>query len=159
MNKDILRYICLKLEPVDLINLTKCEKLSQKLDNNFWIEKLKKDFKIENVYNDGLIIYKELYSETHNSLYIFYERKYSDKLIEHLTQTGYIKKFEKEIFNLLGPFYGNYIDKHQKFWSIFRDFFEPYSMGDNIANLLLSDLLEDFRIKLGDESLFFKIGF
>ena len=77
MNKDILRYICLKLEPVDLINLTKCEKLSQKLDNNFWVKKLKKDFNVENIYDNSdnsVIIYKKLYSETDVSLSVFYER-------------------------------------------------------------------------------------
>lgn len=146
MNKDILRYICLKIEPVDLINLTKCEKLSQKLDNNFWVKKLKKDFNVENINNDSLIIYKKLYSETDDSLSNFYDRKYSDKLIEHLTQTGYIKKFEKEIFNLLGPLYGDYFDKHQKFYLIFSDFFEPDCMDDYVAEWLLSDLLKNFNI-------------
>lgn len=146
MNKDILRYICLKLEPVDLINLTKCEKLSQKLDNNFWVKKLKKDFNVENIYDNNVIIYKKLYSNTSDSLELFYERKYSDKLIEHLTQTGYIKKFEKEIFNLLGPLRGDYFCEYKEFYSIFRDFFEPDSFNDGIVDCLLSDLLENFKI-------------
>ena len=38
MNKDILRYICFKLPPEDLL---KCNFL---LDNSFWIKKLRKDF-------------------------------------------------------------------------------------------------------------------
>jgi len=150
MNKDILRYICLKLEPVDLINLTKCEKLSQKLDNNFWVKKLKKDFNVENVYDDSysVIIYKKLYSDTDYSLSVFYDRKYSDKLIEHLTQTGYIKKFEKEIFNLLGPLYGKKIpeENEENFNSIYKDFFEYDYMDDGVVDSLLSDLLENFRI-------------
>lgn len=148
MNKDILRYICLKLEPVDLINLTKCEKLSQKLDSIFWVKKLKKDFNVENIYDNSysVNIYKKLYSDTDDSLSIFYERKYSDKLIEHLTQTGYIKKFEKEIFNLLGPLRGDYFCEYKEFYSIFRDFFEPDYMDDGVIDCLLSDLLKNFKI-------------
>ena len=146
MNKDILRYICLKLEPDDLINLTKCEKLSQKLDNNFWVKKLKKDFNVENIYDNNVIIYKKLYSDTDNSLSVFYERKYSDKLIEQLTQTGYIKKFEKEIFNLLGPLYGEGFCEYKEFYSIYRDFFEPDYMDYGVIDCLLSDLLNNFKI-------------
>lgn len=143
MNKDILRYICLKLEPVDLINLTKCEKLSQKLDNNFWVKKLKKDFNIKNVYNfceENL--YKKLYVDTEKTLLIYLNRKYSDKLIEHLIQTGYIENFKKEIFNFLGPLSGGDFseENQQNFRLFFGNFFEPDFMDDAIVDNLLFDL-------------------